>query len=290
MSTSRPPRRRRRSRQHAEGGHGPNHERWLLTYTDMVTLLMVLFIVLFAISVVDKKKFAELADGLAHQFGSTPKVLPAGTGVMDGGKTANHDQGQLTNNPDQPIAPISDAEQSHAQPSAQASASAAANAERETFLDAERRIEAALQAKGLADSVKFRVETRGLVVSIVTDQVLFDTGKADLRPIGRQVLDAIAPVLRGLPNDISVEGHTDNVPITGGPFASNWELSAIRATTVLRYLVSNDGLPEDRMSATGYADTRPLVPNDTPEHRQQNRRVDIVVLSTLLTQAIGGAP
>jgi len=104
------------------------------------------------------------------------------------------------------------------------------------------------------------------------------------------VLDAIAPVLRGLPNDISVEGHTDNVPITGGPFASNWELSAIRATTVLRYLVSNDGLPEDRMSATGYADTRPLVPNDTPEHRQQNRRVDIVVLSTLLTQAIGGAP
>ncbi|MBX6371445.1 MAG: flagellar motor protein MotB [Acidothermus sp.] len=289
MSTSRPVRRRRRGQGHGEGSHGPNHERWLLTYADMITLLMVLFIVLFAISVVDKKKFAELADGLAHQFGSTPKVLPAGTGVMDGGKTANHDTGQLTNNPDQPIAPISDAEQSHEQPSPAASASAAAQ-EKETLLDAQRRIQQALQAKGLAGEVNFRLEARGLVVSIVTDQVLFDTGKADLRPAGKQVLDAIAPVLRTLPNNFSVEGHTDNVPITGGPFASNWELSAVRATTVLRYLVSTDGLPEKRMSATGYADTRPIVPNDTPEHRQQNRRVDIVVLSTILTQALGGSP
>ena len=151
-----------------------------------------------------------------------------------------------------------------------------------SLTEAEQQIEAALKAKGLQNSVSFRITSRGLVVSIVTDQVLFDTGKADLKPVGQQVLDAVAPALRELPNDISVEGHTDNVPISGGLFASNWELSAVRATTVLRYMVSTDGLQASRMSATGYADTRPVVPNDTPAHQQQNRRVEVVVLSNLL--------
>jgi len=91
--------------------------------------------------------------------------------------------------------------------------------------------------------------------------------------------------VRKLPNDISIEGHTDNVPIYGGPFASNWELSAVRATTVLRYLVAAQGLDPSRMSATGYADTKPVVPNDTPAHQAQNRRVELVVLSSLLNDA-----
>jgi chemotaxis protein MotB len=119
--------------------------------------------------------------------------------------------------------------------------------------------------------------------------VLFDTGQAELKPIGDEVLDAIGPTLAALPNNISVEGHTDNVPITGGPFASNWELSAVRATTVLRYLVGTDGLSATRMSATGYADTKPVVPNDTPAHQAQNRRVEVVVLSSLLNDAAATA-
>ncbi len=281
MSATKP-----RRRGHGGGGHEEeeheNLERWLLTYADMITLLMVLFIVLFAISVVDKKKFAALADGLSHNFGATNKVLPAGTGVLDGGKTSNADQGQLMNNPAQPLSPIDQVEVSK-QRQQQIQKDNLIKQEQQTLLNAKQQIEAALKAKGLQNSASFKLTSRGLVVSIVTDQVLFDTGQAALKPVGQEVLDAVAPALVNLPNDISIEGHTDNVPITGGLFASNWELSAVRATTVLRYLMAQDGLQADRMSATGYADTQPVVPNDTPAHQAQNRRVELVVLSTLLS-------
>ncbi|MGH8890551.1 MAG: OmpA/MotB family protein [Acidothermaceae bacterium] len=287
MSSTRPARRRRPVE---EEEHEANHERWLLTYADMITLLMVLFIVLFAISVVDKKKFAELADGLSHNLDATTKVLPAGTGVMDGGNSPVNDQGQLAGSPPGAIAPVPqvDLAQPISPEQAQelkqdATKQNLLKQEQQSLAEAEKQIEAALQAKGLTNSAKLQITSRGLVVSIVTDQVLFDTGQAELKPVGQQVLDAVAPALRNLPNEVSVEGYTDNVPITGGPFQSNWELSAVRATTVLRYLVANDGLPASRLSATGYADTRPIVPNDSPAHQQQNRRVEVVVLSTLLT-------
>jgi chemotaxis protein MotB len=283
VSTSKPRRRRHSGGDHEEHEEA-NHERWLLTYADMITLLMVLFIVLFAISVVDKKKFAELADGLSRNFGATNKVLPAGSGVLDGGKTSNNDQGQLTNNPAQPLSPIDQVELSK-QLQQEVDKQNLLKQEQTTLAGAQQQIEAALKAKGLQNSASFKLTSRGLVVSIVTDQVLFDTGKADLKPVGQEVLDAVAPAVRKLPNDISIEGHTDNVPIYGGPFASNWELSAVRATTVLRYLVAAQGLDPSRMSATGYADTKPVVPNDTPAHQAQNRRVELVVLSSLLNDA-----
>jgi len=283
VSTSKPRRRRHAGGDHEEHEEA-NHERWLLTYADMITLLMVLFIVLFAISVVDKKKFAELADGLSRNFGATNKVLPAGSGVLDGGKTSNNDQGQLTNNPAQPLSPIDQVELSK-QLQQEVDKQNLLKQEQTTLAGAQQQIEAALKAKGLQNSASFKLTSRGLVVSIVTDQVLFDTGKADLKPVGQEVLDAVAPAVRKLPNDISIEGHTDNVPIYGGPFASNWELSAVRATTVLRYLVAAQGLDPSRMSATGYADTKPVVPNDTPAHQAQNRRVELVVLSSLLNDA-----
>ena len=283
MSTSKP-RRRGGRRGEEQEEHEGNLERWLLTYADMITLLMVLFIVLFAISVVDKKKFAALADGLSHQFGATNKVLPAGTGVIDGGRTSNNDQGQLANNPAQPLSPIDQVELSK-QLQQEVDKQNLLKQEQTTLAGAQQQIEAALKAKGLQNSASFKLTSRGLVVSIVTDQVLFDTGKADLKPVGQEVLDAVAPAVRKLPNDISIEGHTDNVPIYGGPFASNWELSAVRATTVLRYLVAAQGLDPSRMSATGYADTKPVVPNDTPAHQAQNRRVELVVLSSLLNDA-----
>jgi chemotaxis protein MotB len=279
------PRRPHRKKGGHEEEHEANHERWLLTYADMITLLMVLFIVLFASSTISTIKFAELADGLAKQLGGQSQVIPGGTGVLDGGQTTSADHGVQTNNPSAPIQAVQEADQQHLQPSQAAAAATQAQlaaAEQQTLAGARAKIEAALKAKGLEDSVRFTTDSRGLTVSIVTDKLLFNTGQATLQPAGDEVLDAIGPALRLLPNNISVEGHTDNVPISGGVFASNWELSAVRATTVLRYLVATDGLQETRMSATGYADTKPLVPNDTAAHRAVNRRVDVVVLSTLL--------
>ena len=153
--------------------------------------------------------------------------------------------------------------------------------ERDTLNKAQQVITSALTPLGLAQEVHFRLEDRGLIVTIVSDRVLFDLGSADLRPEGRAILDGMSGALAQLPNDVAVEGHTDDLPISGGPFATNWELSTARATTVLRNLVDVHHLPPHRLSAAGYADQRPLLPNDSPEHRAANRRVDIVVLSQL---------
>ena len=126
-----------------------------------------------------------------------------------------------------------------------------------------KRILAALKKQGLADAVQFQTkEQRGLVVNIVTDRVLFDLGEATLRPQGVRVLDAIAPALKNLPNEMVIEGHTDNLPISDARFASNWELSTQRATTVLRHLLTR-GLAARKVAAAGYADQRPLTPDST---------------------------
>jgi chemotaxis protein MotB len=122
-------------------------------------------------------------------------------------------------------------------------------------------------------------------VHIVADQVLFDAEQAVLRPEGRQILDAIAPTLLDVPNDLGIEGHANHLPVTpGGPWPSNWELSAYRATTVVRYL-TGDGVPGTRMVANGYSDTRPLVPASDPSSITVNRRVDVVVLSDASAEA-----
>lgn len=260
----------RRKASHAHEEEAENAERWLLTYADMITLLMVLFIVMFAISQVDQAKFAKLHDGLAKEFGARTIVVPGGTGVLDGSK----DPHQTDNEAGTPIASILD------QPTDTTQKDAAMRAELSKLEEARRQITTALREHGLENSARLEISERGLVVTIVTDEVLFETGRAELRPLGAPVLDTIAPVLATLPNRISVEGHTDNVPIHGGRFPSNWELSAERATTVVRYLIDTHEVAPARLSSTGYAEQQPLATNDTLEGRSKNRRVEIVVLAS----------
>jgi chemotaxis protein MotB len=121
---------------------------------------------------------------------------------------------------------------------------------------------------------------KGLVVTILTDKILFPLDSAQLQPEGVEIIDVLAPVLATLPNDIDVEGDTDNTPITGGPYASNWALSAARAVAVVETLINNHGIDPERLEATGNSDTQPVVPNNTPQHRAENRRVEIIVFST----------
>ncbi len=147
-------------------------------------------------------------------------------------------------------------------------------------------ITAALTAAGDADAATFQITAEGLVVHIVADQVLFGAEQATLRGEGKTVLDALAPTLAGLANELKVEGHTNSLAVTpGGPYPSNWELSTARATTVLRYLVETDGLDQNRMQAAGFAATRPLLPDTDPKSVTANRRVDVVVLSTASAEA-----
>ena len=275
-----------KKKKHEEHEAHANHERWVLSYADILTLLLALFIVMFAISKVDQKKFEEFARGTASSFGQANLALQGQVGSMDGTDGILEDAmaGQIEKAPsDVPAeaAPINNQAAAQREKARQAAAEAQAKA----LNDLKKQIESQLKAKGLSDAVKMVVDERGLVVNIVTDKVLFDNGRADLRKDGTQVLDLIAPIIKGLPNAITVEGHTDNVPISGS-YASNWELSATRATTVLRHLVA-DKVPAKRISAAGYADQRPLDTNKTEAGKARNRRVAIVVLPLVSLSGAG---
>ncbi|MGY1639863.1 flagellar motor protein MotB [Geodermatophilus sp. SYSU D00703] len=277
---------RRRGKEHEEEEH-ENHERWMVSYADMLTLLFVLFVVLFAMSQVDKEKFAALAKGLSESFGGPIAVQPGPTpegSVLDGLPGAVDIASALA--PDRTV-DQAEVDAAAAQAALAESQRVAAEAQAEyDELDAARdRIESALRMSGHEGAARFEIDERGLVVHIVADQVLFDAEEAVLRPGGRQILDAVAPTLRALPNQLGVEGHANHLPVTaGGPWPSNWELSAYRATTVVRHL-AGDGVPQERMVANGYSDTRPLVPETDPDAVTVNRRVDVVVLSDASAEA-----
>jgi chemotaxis protein MotB len=277
---------RRRAKKHVEEEH-ENHERWMVSYADMMTLLFVLFVVLYAMSQVDKAKFAALASGLAESFGGpitvTPAASPEGE-VLDGLPGAVDIASAIPPDPTVQQAEVDAAAAAAAAERAQRVAAEAAAAY-DDLARAREQIDAALTAAGYAGAAHFEIDERGLVVHIVADAVLFDAEQAVLRPEGRAILDAVAPTLTALPNVLRVEGHANHLPVTaGGPWPSNWELSGYRASTVLRHLAGG-GVPEPRMSATGYSSTRPLVPESDPNALSVNRRVDVVVLSTASAEA-----
>jgi chemotaxis protein MotB len=228
------------------GGHEDeeheNSERWLLTYADMITLLLALFIVLFSISVVNKSKLEALQKSLG--------VHPA-TGVPD--------YGQPPKTPG--VTPV---------------ALATPNAGLEALKE---QLEKALADAGLAKSATFTVDQFGLSVQL-TDGVLFDSAKATLLPGGIQVLAVIGPIIAKKTNAISIQGHTDDKIIATAQYPTNWELSTARATSVLRYLLAADKIAPARLSATGYADTHPLVPNTNDANRARNRRVTVLIAAT----------
>jgi chemotaxis protein MotB len=277
---------RRRAKKHEEEEH-ENHERWMVSYADMMTLLLVLFIVLYAMSQVDKAKFSALASGLSATFGSPITALPGTTpegSVLDDLPGAVDLASAIPPNPTVQEAQVDAAAAAAAAERAKRVAAEAAAAY-DDMAEARAKIDAALTAAGYAGAARYEIDERGLVVHIVADAVLFDAEEAVLRPEGRAILNAVAPTLTGLPNVLRVEGHANHLPVTsGGPWPSNWELSGYRASTVLRHLAGG-GVPEPRMSATGYSSTRPLVPESDPTALSVNRRVDIVVLSTASAEA-----
>ncbi|MBD3784212.1 MAG: OmpA family protein, partial [Micrococcales bacterium] len=274
----------RRRRQHEEEEHGGGHEnaeRWLLSYADMITLLMALFIVLFAISQVDQAKLLALSSGLQQYFGA-PAVTNHTQGVLDGTSTDSAIQAIA------PVAPqvVSDVATS---PTTTTTTSAPCQpgdektkqAARDQLTAVRDKLVTALTAKGLQQAVHFELRDDGLVVDIVSDRVLFDPGQATLKPDGRRVLAAIAPTLRRLSNTMTVEGHTDDVPVVG-IYPSNWELSTARSTSVLQYLLGQ-GVAGRQLGAAGYADQRPLASNATEAGRARNRRVAVVVHTAATT-------
>ena len=275
-------------RKHAEEPEAhENHERWLVSYADMITVLMALFIVLFAMSSVDQTKFDALKASLASSFGKPIAVVQTGKVPAVGDANA---EGALSMGAIIPASsPQMAKEISRAVNAARASDAlrkadqSRANIEREvkSLEQARKAILKELAKKHLVNAVKFRYDARGLIVSVLTDKVLFAPDMAVLSPIGGSVLDAIGPALTALPNDLFVEGHTDQSLAHPRYYPSEWELSSARASTVVRHLIDSDGVAASRLSATGYAGQRPLIPGTSDKANRANRRVEIVIASNL---------
>lgn len=273
-----------------------NHERWLVSYADMMTLLMVLFIVMFAISQVDQKRFMQLRDGMAAGFGQQPSPFQGDRSVLEEAGSA-------------PMAPIQPAINGDAMPEVggkpidsdqmdDATADAVAKAlaedqrseEQDEYAEARaevarldklrKAIEKALAAEGLRGDVRIRIDERGLRVSLVSRHIVFANNLADLTERGRRTLTSMAPVLRRLPNQIEVAGHTNQIDVKPKYYDTDWDLSAARAVTVLRYLDERLGVPPEQMVAAAYGHEQPLVPPSKPGSQAINKRVDLVVLST----------
>jgi chemotaxis protein MotB len=214
--------------------------RWLLTYADMITLMLALFIILFALSTISRVKVQEFAKLVSAGFDNVWSVNQPPNGGTNGEQSFN------------------------------ASANIPA---------IQRELQRYVEQHHLQKQVQVHLDKRGLVITLLSDKTFYNSGSAELRPEALPILDAIDGFLKKNDNLIRVEGNTDDVPIHTSEFPTNWELSTARAVGVVRYLVEHDGLAPSRVEAAGYGEYRPRVPNTSAANRQENRRVDIVLLN-----------
>lgn len=246
----------RRPRRLAPEGHSGPDERWMASYLDMITVLMCLFIVLFSMSTIDLKKFDALSESLATGFGQTQT-----------------DKADVSDGVVVPAVLVDEEGESFADIEL-----TAAQKELDDLSALRDRIRAALSQKGLADTATFTIDDRGLTISLVSAETFFATNSTTLSRIAVNILNTLGGVLASIPNEISIEGHADSRQ-SAAPFATNWELSAGRATQVLRHLVEACGINAGVIKSVGYGDARPVAEGTSAEALAQNRRVDVVVLS-----------
>lgn len=237
------------SRKKHHKGHHEEHmdESWLIPYADILTLLLALFIVLFASAQVDQKKFDQLAAALNTAFSGSPSLFEKNTAVVDNASQASQSR-----------------EQAYLQETVQ-------------LLEIKKEIDRYIQQNNMTGDLQTVLTEDGLMIRI-KDSALFASGSAQLLPDSKPFADEIAKMLATLPQRVVVSGHTDNVPINTREFPSNWELSSTRAINFMKFLLAEGNLKAERFSAIGYGEYRPIAPNDGSESRQKNRRVEILIM------------
>lgn len=226
-----------------------NHERWLLSYSDFMTLLMILFVVLFAMSSVDQTKFKQLTQSMSV--------------AMGGGKTIIGNESA----------------QSITEKSSQVNTEIKAEDEESKLQKLKGQVDKYLDQNGMKGTVSTQIDERGLVVSI-NDTLFFDSGRAEIKDEPKKKLIEIGKILNQLDNNIRVEGHTDNIPISNGQFSSNWQLSVARAANVTEFLIASSAIQPQKLSAVGYGEYRPILDNSTEEGKAKNRRVDLIIVNS----------
>ncbi len=230
---------------------GPeNHERWLISYADFITLLFAFFVVMYAISSVNEGKYQVFSTALVSAFGGDPP--PPGALL-------------------QQVLPIPNVQARRRQE--------ALKRERDTMARIAQTVRSTMAPLVKEGRLRVTQNSRGVTVEINASE-LFDPGEAKLTAEAEEVLASLAEILRPDPHAVQVEGHTDMTPISNPQFPSNWELSAVRAASVVRLFIRN-GVPAGRLSVVGYGDTTPVAPNDDPVGRARNRRVAVTILSNL---------
>lgn len=211
----------------------PNTDRWLLTYADLITLLLGLFVILYAISKVDAEQYMRVTQAFGGLFGTSIGIVPSVRPATD-------------TSPDR--------------------------------LTIESKIRGAMYEDIQSKMITLAQDERGVVIHLA-EELLFVSGSAVLKSSSRMTLDLLASVLKTVPNEIRIEGHTDDMPIQTSTFPSNWHLSVARAVSTGEYLTQHHGFAVDKVSMVGYADRKPLVANSSAENRAKNRRVDIIVIA-----------
>jgi chemotaxis protein MotB len=231
-----------------------NLERWLLTYSDLITLLMVFFVVLYSLSSLNVKKYQAVAVSLAQEMGGGGQSVLNDPGVSLA-------PGVSVNSPVDENITSKDLQ------------------ELNTLEQLRKELQDYIDQNELNGKVAVTIEERGVVISF-QDVALFPLGSAELTADAKEMVGKIGLIIMKTPQYIRVEGHTDNLPINTSLYPSNWELSVARATSVVQELIHSLNFPPYRLSATGYGEFRPRVPNGTEFQHQQNRRVDIVALKS----------
>ncbi len=241
------------ARRKKKGQEEENHERWLLTYADMITLLMAFFIMMYSMSVLNLQRFRAAASSIRTGFNAedpgeaAPPGAAGGEGIFDGSKEPLEAySGGASWEAIGPLADYIDKEYGGAE-------------------------------KG-DTGVDIGQDHRGIVITMRSDAMVFLPGQAIIRKEAYPLLDRIAVALDQIDNLVQVEGHTCDIPPKSYEFPTNWELSAARATNVLRYLVERKNLPPDRFSVAAYGSMRPIAPNDSEENRKRNRRVELIII------------
>jgi chemotaxis protein MotB len=239
-------------RDHPKNGQAKevNSNGWLTTFNDLITLLMVFFVLMFSLSSIDVKKMSDFQYALQSGFGIIREGQQISVAIKD----------------NQPIQ-----EMSHLNTQAEGRSGTS----QQQIM--QQTIEAALESLDADIGIQIIYTEQGAHLSF-EDGVLFDFGQAAISTKGYAVLDEIADVVRKMPYPIRVEGHTDNVPINTKRFPSNWELSTVRAVNVLKFFADAGRIDPRRLSAVGYGESKPLVANDSPQSRAKNRRVEIVLI------------
>lgn len=250
--------RKKKTHEHA------NHERWLVSYADFITLLFAFFVVMFASSQTDRGRAQQVSESVRRAL-EEHQVISSLVGILGG---TIDDKGKGNAMMRGPGGTKKGSESAHAVPPPQLV----------ELLPSKKFLENALKKEIESGKIQVQMGPRGLVVSL-KEAAFFSPGDDTISPGSYGAIEKIAQAMRQLPNPIRLEGHTDSVPINNSRFRSNWELSAARSIAMLNLLSGRFGIPPQKMAVAGYADTVPVASNDTEEGRARNRRVDIVILN-----------